>query len=173
MNSDLLQVLTNIVNDLGAPLFEALYWVSYAVGLIVFGGSWLIPLGGRGNIGLALRGIIAGACLLSFPTILDALSETLFQSSAPDMLASTGGSSPLAGAVNFSVWAMRILGAGAVAKGIYLAKQGSGPNGSSGTYRAAIYCTSGTVLLNCVAAARAFGLTAGGIVQDVINKLLS
>ena len=166
MNSDLLQVLTNIVNDLGAPLFEALYWVSYAVGLIVFGGSWLIPLSGRGNIGSALRGIIAGACLLSFPTILDALSETLFQSSAPDMLA-------LAGAVNFSVWAMRILGAGAVAKGIYLAKQGSGPNGSSGTYRAAIYCTSGTVLLNCVAAARAFGITAGGIVQDVINKLLS
>lgn len=169
MNSDLLAALNNLVNDMGAPALELLNVGCYIVGFAVFAVSVALPLKGKGQMGAAARGVISGTALLSFPTICDSLSETLFQSSASTGVASGGGSSPIASAVTFSIWAMRIAGALAVARGIYLFKTNSQNGHGSG---AAVYCFAGVILLNSVTAARALAVSAGGIVQDVINKLL-
>ena len=169
MNGDLLAALNNLVNDMGAPALELLNMVCYIVGFAVFAVSVTLPLKGKGQMGATARGIISGTALLSFPVICDALSETLFQSSASTGVGSSGGSSPIASAVTFSIWAMRISGAIAIARGIYLFKTNSQSGHGSG---ATVYCAAGVLLLNCVTAARALAASAGGIVQDVINKLL-
>lgn len=169
MNGDLLASLNNIVNDLGTPAFDFLYFVCYLVGFSVFAVSLTLPMRGHGQAGASARGIIAGVSLLSFPTICDVFSETLFRSAASTGM-DVGGSSPIAGAVTFTVWAMRLTGAIAIARGIYLFKTSSQNGHGNG---AIVYCAAGTVLLNSVAAARALAASAGGIVQDVINKLLS
>ncbi len=144
-------------------------------GLAVTGFSllYLYRSAGSGRSALpGLAGLVTGAMLASFPAVLDALSMTIFQQSAPRDMASVQTGS-LGGLENMVALAMAIVmtvGAYQVLKGLVMLKQSA--DGAHAFWPAVTHMAGGILCLNIRPFMLALGTTFGGSVQEVVTALL-
>lgn len=134
---------------------------------------YLYRSAGSGRSALpGLACLVTGAMLASFSSVLDALSMTVFQQSAPEDMA-TVQAGTLGGLENMVVLAVTIVmtvGAYQVLKGLILLKQSA--DGAHTFWPAVTHMAGGILCLNIRPFMQALGTTFGGSVQDVVTALL-
>lgn len=119
-----------------------------------------------------LAGLVVGAMLTSFTGVLDALTMTIFQESAPEDLATVQAASA-GGLENMVVLALTIVmvvGLYQVLKGLIMLKQSA--EGAHTFWSAATHITGGILCLNIRSFMLALGATLGGSVEEVVSALL-
>lgn len=175
-NSEILQILANLTQQM-APFWELFHVFAYLAGGLTFTGSLMFLKSqgqtSQGNIRGGVVGIVCGLLLLALPAFLDALSMTIFEASAPQYLSSGGGSGPDAIFIRFCVGIVMLVGLWAVIKGILMLKAQalSAHGGISG--QALVHMAMGILCINIQQLILIIGESAGGIVNDMAQKLFA
>jgi hypothetical protein len=146
--------------------------IAYLVGFCISVAGWFVLTREReGQRGYGIACIICGALLLGLPTILDAASQSIFNSSAPKGLSTAA---PGGGAdrvfIDFAVAVAGLIGLIAVIRSLIMAsKIGSGSDNNKGA--AIVFFVAGIACINLVTLSHALANSIGGVFQDVVNRL--
>ena len=125
---------------------------------------------GRSAAGPA-AGIAAGSLLLSFRAVTDMLTESLFNASAPEGLATVEtGPGPYADMVRLALVIVMLVGFYQIAKGLVLLKRSA--EGGDCFWRAVTHIAGGTLCVNIRQFMLVLGASAGGVLRDVVTRLL-
>ena len=125
---------------------------------------------GRSAAGPA-AGIAAGSLLLSFRAVTDMLTESLFNASAPEGLATVEtGPGPYADMVRLALVIVMLVGFYQIAKGLVLLKRSA--EGGDCFWRAVTHIAGGTLCVNIRQFMLVLGSSAGGVLRDVVTRLL-
>lgn len=171
-DTELLTAITNLTQDI-IPFWDLAMIFAYIIGAItVVVGFCVLGKGGRPAFGIA--SCIFGTLLLGLPTILDAASQTIFQSDAPkglSVVSSGGGADTVF--ITFSTTVAVLTGLIAVIKSLTMfSKIGSGSSGASMAH-AVTYFVAGILCINITTVTLALGSSVGGTFQQVVNRLFT
>ncbi len=174
MDSDLLEACARLAESLNR-VYPLVTTGSMAVGLALFGASLLsLRRAGEGGRPLfpAIAGLACGALLLSFTSLLDALSLSLFQASAPRDLSSVevGSLGGLESLVRLALGLVMLVGAWQRAKGLVLLRASA--LGGNTFWPGLTHLFGGVLCLNVRAFMLALGGTMGGPFQELVQTLL-
>jgi hypothetical protein len=127
------------------------------------------------NYGADLATFVAGVLLVSLPSFLDSLSESIFGTPAPSSLGSPSlsaavGSQPYGQAVLLVFTVIQLVGLFAVIKGIFLFKDGFDQKDKMGP--AWTHMIGGIAALNLYALLGAVGEMLGSNAQGIISKII-
>lgn len=170
-NNELLAAISNLTQDI-VPFWDLAMVIAYIIGgATVVAGLCILVKGGRQAYGAAST--IVGTLLLSLPSILDAASQTLFQSDAPKGLSvASSGTGVDSVFITFAVTVSTLTGLIAVIKSLGMfSKIGSGSGGSMAN--AATFFFAGILCMNITTVMQALGSSVGGIFQQVVNRLFT
>lgn len=113
----------------------------------------------------------AGSLLLSFRSVTDMLTESLFNASAPEGLATVEtGPGPYADMVRLALVIVMLVGFYQIAKGLVLLKRSA--EGGDCFWRAVTHIAGGTLCVNIRQFMLVLGASAGGVLRDVVTRLL-
>ena len=113
----------------------------------------------------------AGSLLLSFRAVTDMLTESLFNASAPEGLATVEtGPGPYADMVRLALVIVMLVGFYQIAKGLVLLKRSA--EGGDCFWRAVTHIAGGTLCVNIRQFMLVLGASAGGVLRDVVTRLL-
>ena len=145
-------------------------------------GLWLIGRGllqlrstptspGRPIVGLST--LFVGMLLFSLKALLDAASRTLFEQEAAlnSQLNLTQGTGIIEPYVQFAVTIVVLLGIYSVLKGLLYLQRSSAQE--QYVWSALSHLGGGIICINIITFAKIVGNSAGGVLQDLINKLFS
>jgi hypothetical protein len=175
MNGGELLRAINAFNENLGPFWDLFVVAAYLIGLcFVVGGLFLLQrnAGQSGGYSAPVAMFIAGMALLSLESMLDAVSQSLFQQDAPRSLStvSTGGGADAA-FINFAVRVAQLVGLYGSIKGVVmLGHIGNGSGGSK--YSAWVFIVGGCCCINIVNLSTALGNSVGGVLRDVITRLV-
>ena len=125
----------------------------------------------RRPLGAPIAGVVLGSLLMSFKAFLDAVSLTLFRSSAPAALsAGQAGGGPLEPMVRLAVAVVMLVGLYQCAKGLVLWKRAA--EGRGFFWQGAAHILGGTLCVNVETFMRALGGTLGGPASSLVEALL-
>ena len=131
----------------------------------------LLRLRSAGREGRSAAGPAAGALLLSFRAVTDMLTESLFNASAPEGLATVEtGPGPYADMVRLALVIVMLVGFYQIAKGLVLLKRSA--EGGDCFWRAVTHIAGGTLCVNIRQFMLVLGASAGGVLRDVVTRLL-
>lgn len=178
MNSDLMQAIANISENLG-PFWDLFHVIAYIIGAFMLVGSLLYMRsqghgGHQQGIGGAFIGMVCGVLLLALPTLLDALSNTIFEASAPTSLSSVSGGSGADGVfIKFAIRVIMLVGLYAVIKGITMLKDHARSQQGGALWSATVHLVMGIICINVEIFMRVLAESIGGVFKDITLKLLS
>lgn len=179
MNSDLMQAIANLSENLG-PFWDLFHIIAYILGALMLVGSLLYMRSqGQGHghsqgIGGAFIGVVCGVALLGLPALLDALSSTIFETSAPTSLSSVSGGSGADGVfIKFAIRVIMLVGLYAVIKGITMLKDHARSQQGGTLWSAMVHLCMGILCINVEVFMRVLAESIGGVFKDITLKLLS
>ncbi|MBR4742319.1 MAG: hypothetical protein IK079_05425 [Desulfovibrio sp.] len=166
-NDDFSQILINL-NTALLSVDQTLYTVASITGFVLIGASLLSLANPHGTKTRHLLTLILGCLLFSCKTFVNVLSLTLFEQEA--RLAQDSSASLLAPYVHFAVTVFFLLGIVSIIKGLLRLRQlNSGEENA--IWSGLTHLFAGVLCVNIQTFAHVFGRTAGGIVQNIIEKL--
>ena len=174
MESDLLEACARLASEL-QHFYPLIRTVSILAGL-VFLGAALVSLKSSGEERKSplpgLGALLVAGLLLSFTTVLDAFTMSLFRTSAPADLASVsvgsaGGFEPM---IRLAVTIVMVVGAYQVVKGLIMLKESA--SRTHVFWPAMTHIVGGILCLNIRTFVLALGSTMGGSVEEVARVLL-
>ena len=112
----------------------------------------------------------AAVLLLNLPSLMDALSMTVFNQTSEQSLGYSPPSSPGAIYIQFAVYAIQIVGVIGIARGVCLLRDT--PNQAMNFSRGIVHLFGGTLAVNLVSFLRGIGATVGGDVQTYVAKII-
>jgi hypothetical protein len=174
MDNQLLEAMRRITGEL-APFWDLSLVLAYIIGAVSVVAGLFILAREREQKSGAYAAIIFGALLLGLPTVLDFVSQTLFEQNAPQALSSGtvgGGADDVF--VAFAVRVAQLVGLVGFIKGLcILTKIGANRDGGGSVSHAVTYMTAGIVCINIVVFIRLLGDTIGDTFQQVVNRLFA
>lgn len=173
-DSDLLAACARLAGEVQRfyPLIQA---TAVLAGFAVVGAS-LVGLHRRSQdrrpVGPALAGLVVGCLLASFTAVVDALTMSLFASSAPHDLSTvqTGSAAGLEEMVGLALTIVMVVGAYQVVRGLVMLKEAA--EGARVFWPAVTHIVGGILCLNIRTFLLALGTTFGGSLAEVLNTLL-
>jgi hypothetical protein len=170
-------VIDRLIPEL-TPIWPALMIIAYAVGgvLVLSSGLQAAHAGarhgamGRGSMFMVIMTFFCGVLLLNFPTWMDTLAMTLFNSSSEQSLSYTAPSHEGSSYVTFAVRFVRIIGVIGILRGILLLRASAAD--SKVFFKAVTHLIGGILCVNIVQFLNAIGTSAGGDVQSTIAMMI-
>lgn len=174
MQDELGEILENLTQVLSG-LDSHLYTIAGVLGFFITGhGIWHLKNHAKGETGRALLSMGIGIMLFSMPSFVNSISLSLFEQEA-SLTSQLGGLSShgiLEPYIRFAITIVVLLGLASLIKGL-LRLRSTALGNESGLWSGLTHILGGIVCMNIVTFARIFGASAGGIVNDVIQKLFS
>ena len=124
----------------------------------------------RFNRSVAVWTFWAAVLLLNLPSLMDALSMTVFNQTSEQSLGYSPPSSPGAIYIQFAVYAIQIVGVIGIARGVCLLRDT--PNQAMNFSRGIVHLFGGILAVNLVSFLRGIGATVGGDVQTYVAKII-
>ena len=118
----------------------------------------------------ALWTFVCAVLLVNFPSLLDSMAMTVFNTTSEQSLSYSPPGSPGAVYIQFAVYAIALVGVIGVARGICLLRDI--PNQPGNLSRGLVHVIGGVIAINLVTFLRGIGATIGGDVQSYIAKII-
>ena len=174
MASDLLEACENLAESL-EPFYPLIRATSVLAGFCVLG---LALLGlrraseERRSVLPYLAALMIGGMLVSFTSVLDALTMSVFAESAPSGLSSVtvGSAGGLEAMVELAVIVVMLVGAYQIVKGLVMLKEAA--FGGRNFWPAATHILGGVICFNIRTFMLVLGNTVGGTLDETIRALL-
>lgn len=174
MDSNILQIIANLDQVLD-PYWGLLFAIAYISGFCVLVGSLAYLrhcVQTKNPVGGGLTGAACGVLLLSLPTVLDGVSHSIFNAQTPIFSSVPAGNGVDAVWIRFSIRVVRLVGLYAVIKGILIFRANARSPQGGAFWRGAVHFVMGAICINMVTFMRALAISAGGVLKDIIFKLL-
>lgn len=172
MGDALAEILGNLITSLDAAI-TPLTIVAWLVGF-VFLGLGVIGMKRAGDHGQGcgryLCSIVIGLFLMAITGALNALSESIFGHETQMLSSVPSASGPVGSYVAFGITLVVVVGYYCVIKG-FVKLKATGDGKDDQFWSGLTHILGGLVCCNIVSFARILGASAGGVVQDVVNKL--
>lgn len=179
MNSDLMQAIANISENLG-PFWNLFHIIAYIIGAgtlissLIYMRSQGQGHGHQQGIGGAFTGVACGILLLALPALLDALSVMIFDASAPTSLSGVSGGSGADGVfIKFAIRVIMLVGLYAVIKGVTICKAHARSQQGGSLWSATVHIFMGIICINIQSFMLMLAESIGGVFKDITLKLLS
>lgn len=170
--NDLLEACANLANSLQP--YYTLFVIATGLMGFAFVGVSLFALRHRAEdkrpVGGALTGVLVGAMLLSFKGIVDMVSVSMFNASAPSSLSVSVGGGDMEPMIRLAVIIVMMVGLFQVIKGLVLLKHSA--EGNPKFWSAITHIFGGVLCVNIKTFMTMLGNTIGGPLQSTIVKLL-
>lgn len=174
-SNELAVILTNLTGAIGGAI-EPIRAIGYLLGLCFLGFGLMNlrrvhdgPQGGGG--GKATASIVIGVLMLSLTGTIDTLSVLLFGHETQMLSAAANTGSDVLGAyMRFAITLVVVVGFYCVIKGLIKLRH-TGDGREDQWWSGWTHIVGGIVCCNISSFAHALGSAAGGVVQDVVNKL--